>query len=428
VPRGDLYNLIERKGRLTEDEARHFFQQILAGVEYCHNHRVTHRDIKPENLLLDEDLNIKIGDFGLSNLMRDGDYFKTSCGSPNYAAPEVISNSPYSGPEVDVWSCGVVLYALIAGFLPFDENNIPALFAKIKAAKFYVPHHFSPAAKDLILRMLNPDPIGRITIQQIQKHPWYRVDVPMYLKLQETVIDKEREVDSLAMFRANRSYNLLDEDVLMLCLKYPHFAGQDPEDLKRRIIERRVDQFTVCYDLLLDAKRKQNRTKLNEKGDLICPVFNPTQKSRAYSLSVSSTIPTPTTPSDVDTDFGSNEIYGHPRDWKYGLRISVSSYQLMLILFEALKFCRMEWKILSNFNLRIRNVEYRDNLTSDRKDSVDDNPNPSNSLKCNLIIYQADNMYVLDIKLLEGKVMNFLEFNYKLSRCILQRVQLIDST
>ncbi|KAL6766867.1 SNRK1A [Auxenochlorella protothecoides x Auxenochlorella symbiontica] len=132
VKSGELFDYIVEKGRLMEDEARRFFQQIVSGVEYCHRNMVVHRDLKPENLLLDSRMNVKIADFGLSNVMRDGHFLKTSCGSPNYAAPEVISGRLYAGPEVDVWSCGVILYALLCGSLPFDDENIPNLFKKIK--------------------------------------------------------------------------------------------------------------------------------------------------------------------------------------------------------------------------------------------------------------------------------------------------------
>ncbi|XP_022750677.1 SNF1-related protein kinase catalytic subunit alpha KIN10-like isoform X2 [Durio zibethinus] len=132
VKSGELFDYIVEKGRLQEDEARNFFQQIISGVEYCHRNMVVHRDLKPENLLLDSKCNVKIADFGLSNIMRDGHFLKTSCGSPNYAAPEVISGKLYAGPEVDVWSCGVILYALLCGTLPFDDENIPNLFKKIK--------------------------------------------------------------------------------------------------------------------------------------------------------------------------------------------------------------------------------------------------------------------------------------------------------
>jgi 5'-AMP-activated protein kinase, catalytic alpha subunit len=115
--------------QLTEDEGRRLFQQVISGVEYCHNHMVVHRDLKPENLLLDTvNFSVKIADFGLSNIMQDGDFLKTSCGSPNYAAPEVISGRLYAGPEVDVWSCGVILYALLCAKLPFDDECIHFLY------------------------------------------------------------------------------------------------------------------------------------------------------------------------------------------------------------------------------------------------------------------------------------------------------------
>ena len=104
----------------------------MSAVDYTHRHKIVHRDLKPENLLLDADLNVKIADFGLSNLLEDGKFLKTSCGSPNYAAPEVIAGRVYAGPEVDIWSCGVILYVLLCGRLPFDDESIPKLFEKIR--------------------------------------------------------------------------------------------------------------------------------------------------------------------------------------------------------------------------------------------------------------------------------------------------------
>jgi len=181
VQGGELFDHIVHKLRLKEDEARRLFQQILSGVEYCHSMMVTHRDLKPENLLLDNNLHIKIADFGLSNIMKDGEFLKTSCGSPNYASPEVVSGKAYVGPEVDVWSCGVVLYALLCGSLPFDDENVPNLFRKIKHGNFTLPGHLSSEAKDLIVQMLVVDPTRRITFSQIRKHSWFGKDLPEYL-------------------------------------------------------------------------------------------------------------------------------------------------------------------------------------------------------------------------------------------------------
>ena len=128
---GELFNYIVANGRMPAERARRFFQQLISGVEYSHKLKIVHRDLKPENVLLDDDLNVKIADFGLSNEIKDGDFLKTSCGSPNYAAPEVIRGGLYTGPEIDVWSCGVILYVMLCGRLPFEDEDVQVLFTKI---------------------------------------------------------------------------------------------------------------------------------------------------------------------------------------------------------------------------------------------------------------------------------------------------------
>src|ERR1700738_3142614 len=153
----------------------------MSAVDYTHRHKIVHRDLKPENLLLDEDLNVKIADFGLSNLLEDGKFLKTSCGSPNYAAPEVIAGRVYAGPEVDIWSCGVILYVLLCGRLPFDDESIPKLFEKIRDGIYTLPSHLSDGAKRLISKMLITNSEERATIPQIFDNPWFQVDLPDYL-------------------------------------------------------------------------------------------------------------------------------------------------------------------------------------------------------------------------------------------------------
>ncbi|KAL4870322.1 hypothetical protein BDV12DRAFT_195469 [Aspergillus spectabilis] len=177
----ELFDYLVKRGRCNDAEARKFFQQIICAVEYCHRHKIVHRDLKPENLLIDRDKNVKIADFGLSNIMTDGNFLKTSCGSPNYAAPEVISGKLYAGPEVDVWSCGVILYVLLVGRLPFDDDYIPALFKKIAAGNFHMPTYISTGAARLIRSMLQVHPVHRITIEDIRKDPWFLQDLPHYL-------------------------------------------------------------------------------------------------------------------------------------------------------------------------------------------------------------------------------------------------------
>ena len=197
---GELFDYIVKHGRMSEDKARRFFQQIVCAVEYCHRHKIVHRDLKPENLLLDSDLNVKIADFGLSNIMTDGNFLKTSCGSPNYAAPEVISGKLYAGPEVDVWSCGIILYVLLVGRLPFDDEFIPALFRKINAGTYHTPSYLSPGARHIIHRMLKVNPVQRITIQEIRNDVWFNENLEEYLKPSveefiDTGVDPNKAID-----------------------------------------------------------------------------------------------------------------------------------------------------------------------------------------------------------------------------------------
>ncbi|KAF3795394.1 SNF1-related protein kinase catalytic subunit alpha [Nymphaea thermarum] len=182
---------MERKEKGTYKSVK----QIISGVEYCHRNMVVHRDLKLENILLDSKCNVKIADFGVSNIIQNVHFLKTSFGSPNYAAPEVISGKLYAGPEVDVWSCGVILYALLCGSLPFDDENIPNLFKKIKGGIYTLLSHFSVGARDLIPRMLVVDPMKRITIPEIRQHPWFQAHLPRYLAVPPPDSATGKEVD-----------------------------------------------------------------------------------------------------------------------------------------------------------------------------------------------------------------------------------------
>ena len=247
VSGGELFDYIVSRGRLTEDEARRIFQQILSGIEYCHYHGVVHRDLKPENLLLDQDHNIKIADFGLSNLIRDGEFLHTSCGSPNYASPEVICGSMYAGPEVDVWSCGVILYALLCGSLPFDDENIPNLFKKIKNGIYSLPGHLSELSRDLIPRLLVVDPLRRITIPEIRQHPWYRTNLPKYLSVRPRF--------------AVPQVTMIDRAIVAQVLQFGIHEGGQMIATADRIISllRRGDrnECRIAYDLLCDRNKSK---------------------------------------------------------------------------------------------------------------------------------------------------------------------------
>lgn len=177
VTGGELFDKISCHGRLKEDEARKYFQQLINAVDYCHSRGVYHRDLKPENLLLDGTGILKVSDFGLSALpqqVRDDGLLHTTCGTPNYVAPEVINNKGYDGAKADLWSCGVILFVLMAGYLPFEDSNLMSLYKKIFKAEFSCPAWFSTSAKKLIKRILDPNPQTRITIAEVIENEWFK--------------------------------------------------------------------------------------------------------------------------------------------------------------------------------------------------------------------------------------------------------------
>lgn len=170
---GELFEYIVKQKKVKEKEACKFFQQLVAGVEYISKLNVVHRDLKPENLLLDHKMNIKIVDFGLSNTYRPGELLKTACGSPCYAAPEMIAGKRYEGLKADLWSCGVILFAMICGYLPFEDPNTNSLYKKILSGEYHFPKFISNEAKDLLKRILTTDPDSRIEIKEIREHAWF---------------------------------------------------------------------------------------------------------------------------------------------------------------------------------------------------------------------------------------------------------------
>lgn len=175
VKGGELFAKVAN-GKLKEDVARKYFQQLISAVDFCHSRGVFHRDLKPENLLLDENENLKVSDFGLSALsdqLRSDGLLHTQCGTPAYVAPEVLRKKGYDGAKSDIWSCGVILYVLLAGFLPFKHENLMKMYRKIFKGEYEFPPWFSPEAKKLISKLLVADPEKRITISAVTKIPWF---------------------------------------------------------------------------------------------------------------------------------------------------------------------------------------------------------------------------------------------------------------
>lgn len=179
VTGGELFEKIVSNGKLSENNGRKLFQQLVDGVSYCHQKGVFHRDLKLENVLVDAKGNIKISDFGLSALpqhFRDDGLLHTTCGSPNYVAPEILANKGYDGATSDVWSCGVILYVILTGYLPFDDRNLVVLYQKIFKGEVQIPKWLSPGAQNIIRRILDPNPVTRITMKEIKADEWFKQD------------------------------------------------------------------------------------------------------------------------------------------------------------------------------------------------------------------------------------------------------------
>eukprot|EP00795_Rhopilema_esculentum_P016957 gene16957-8455_t len=249
---GEMFAHIDKTGRLSEEEARRIFCQILSAVDYCHQRHVVHRDIKTENLLLDENMNLKIADFGFGNFFKDNEHLKSWCGSPPYAAPEIFEGKEYFGPEVDLWSLGVVLYVLVCAALPFDGTSFAEVRDHVLSGRFRVPYFMSSELEDLIKKILVKNPAQRYTIQQIKEHPWMQKGPG-----QNTEILRNQTLH--ANFDKGIDGELNSQIIsLMQGLKI------DIEKTKKSVKENLYDHHSAIYYLLAD-RLKQHRSSYPEQ-------------------------------------------------------------------------------------------------------------------------------------------------------------------
>ncbi|CAG5117787.1 unnamed protein product [Candidula unifasciata] len=372
VAGGELFDYIVKHGRLKEPEARRFFQQIISGVDYCHRHMVVHRDLKPENLLLDSNNNVKIADFGLSNMMTDGEFLRTSCGSPNYAAPEVISGKLYAGPEVDIWSCGVILYALLCGTLPFDDEHVPTLFRKIKSGIFAIPEYLNKDVVSLLCHMLQVDPVKRATIKDIREYDWFKKDLPDYLF--PTTTDHDASI--------------INQDIVReICEK---FNVEEVEVHRALLADNPHDQLYIAYHLILDNQLMHEKVS-NEYQDFFLASSPPPDSFMASSpmRPHPERMPEMKNTSHTLDPIIQNKNSTHPKKakWHLGIRSQSKPQDIMHEVYRAMKSLDYEWKVINQWHVRVR-----------KKNHV-----TQRFARLSLQLYQVDQKsYLLDFKSLNS--------------------------
>uniref|UniRef100_A0A8P4KAW0 MAP/microtubule affinity-regulating kinase 3 n=1 Tax=Dicentrarchus labrax TaxID=13489 RepID=A0A8P4KAW0_DICLA len=258
---GEVFDYLVAHGRMKEKEARAKFRQIVSAVQYCHQKHIVHRDLKAENLLLDADMNIKIADFGFSNEFTVGGKLDTFCGSPPYAAPELFQGKKYDGPEVDVWSLGVILYTLVSGSLPFDGQNLKELRERVLRGKYRIPFYMSTDCENLLKRFLVLNPGKRGTLEQIMRDRW--INAGSDEEALKPFVEPELDI---------RDQNRID---LMVGMAYSR------EEINQSLANRKYDDITATYLLL--GRRAAEVEVSDSSSSSSVPLLKPRPSSSSQS-------------------------------------------------------------------------------------------------------------------------------------------------
>jgi len=279
---GTLYDHLteQKKRRLPYGEAKLFFRQITSGLDFMHKHGVAHRDLTLDNILMDDDRScVKLADFGFSKFVGgENERAVTSCGSPNYAAPELLAGTPYDAPAVDVWSLGVVLYVMLTGDLPFDGDDVSDLFKKIRSGIYDVPRWLLRNARGIIQKMLEVDASTRVTVLGIRQSPFFRKGAPKYLDHAYT--NRRNGVDAEVVNQLVKYYGTATDDLVTKKYGKPSDAVQVTKELVERVATAYRDygdedeqpydlmrDLRLNYELLIDRKTAQ-RGLLSKKKKL----------------------------------------------------------------------------------------------------------------------------------------------------------------
>ena len=399
---GELFDLICRE-QPSENEARRLFQQIIFGLEYLHAHQVSHRDLKPENILLDENNNVKLADFGLSNTMKDGIFLYSSCGSPNYAAPELINGKHYNGAAIDIWSSGVILYTLLTGTLPFNEKQTNKLYQKIRECKYVFPESMSDKAKDLIYRMLQKNPLNRITIAEIKQHKWFNEKLTLF-----------QVIDNSKFIYGNR--NKIEKEIIQEMTKSEKINTDNltEEQMYKQVKGKLSNDLCVIYDFL-DTKRTEElykekkeklkndvnffkRTKIKNE-DLVIKLRDKMRKKILMEEKKNNR--KKSSEDDYNSNKKSDEL------WRVGVICKMDCYGLTQEILKILEKNGYEWKVVANsYRFKCRKKKEYNN----ENNSGDNHLNVMIELFGNIDAKNKDE-YLIDLYKLCGSVMEFLEFS-----------------
>ncbi|QRW00644.1 carbon catabolite-derepressing kinase [Ceratobasidium sp. AG-Ba] len=314
----ELFDTLAKHGRLPEETARSIFQQLVSAVAHSHKYKVIHRDLKPENILIDWSgpvPDVKVIDFGLSNVMTDGDFLRTSCGSPCYACPEMLCRV-YAGPEVDVWSIGVILYLMLAGRLPFEDDNTQVLMDKICTGRYHMPSNIPHDAAHLIRNCIVVNPIKRLTMPEIMKHPWFLAGLPKYLSVAPQTPSAHMNVESLSYILAPPKefqeaaagvqpiQELVDELV--------EATGVDAQTVIESIHTKGDNAIKVAYNIAKDKRLKtldwNERMRTQEAA---------TNRALGAGLVSHLTVPNGHQRTSYETDSTANEDSDADEDWEF---------------------------------------------------------------------------------------------------------------
>jgi serine/threonine protein kinase len=414
---------------------------------------------------------VKIADFGLSNIIVDGDFFKTSCGSPNYAAPEVISGKLYTGPEVDVWSCGVILYALLTARLPFDDEYIPLLFEKIREGRYTLPSFLSESCKDLISKMLVVDALQRITIAEIKAHPWFRQDLPKYLENfnENDTFTEFQYIDPRIVAELELKFKLPQPQIIKKLREEEEDGNSNPLIVAYRLLydsgnytqEGAFDQTSFIAQSLAEMSmspsvnlaedvpfyeeapvpvqqhlQKQLADNLSHLNQTLSPAPRKPLHSGFINNVVRDMETTTTTTNTKNSEEKEVETLQSTADslfvsapppnkiknkWYLGILSQKLPKEIMSEVFRVLRLLNFEWKHVGCYQLRCRHVKLCKNggkeliklaiqlftINTKRRHKYVNSHRSSEKKDTNII-------YLLDIKRIEGELFAFLELSNRL--------------